>query len=214
MIVMTKSSGLQFIVSSGFGSKGVEITYISAVMLQKVSCGCFLGTWARFWCVSLAIGALQLYVYHGVDNGLVRIIKRRWKSLDVEGVRDASTKIMHVADSEIGIINGTLFRSRINKFTILENFYCIDWAKSRKKTMKMPTTWFNSSHVIPTPLKFQPQPFNSPRFRDVMPPHFSTAALRTKWKWPCDICHNCQSSPGKALHSKSEAKIMKIIRLK
>ena len=48
MIVMTKSSGLQFIVSSGFGSKGVEITYISAVMLQKVSCGCFLGTWARF----------------------------------------------------------------------------------------------------------------------------------------------------------------------
>lgn len=101
MTVMTKSSGLQCIVSSGCGSKGVEITYISTVMLQKVFCSCFLGTWARFWCVCLAIGALQLCVYHGVDNGLVRIVnvaENRWA---VEGVRDASTKIMHVADSEI-----------------------------------------------------------------------------------------------------------------
>ncbi len=73
MIVMTKSSGLQYIVSCGFGSKGFERTYISAVMLQKVFCSCFLGPWARFWCVSLAIGALQLCVYHVVDNGLVRI---------------------------------------------------------------------------------------------------------------------------------------------
>jgi hypothetical protein len=77
MIVMTKSSGLQGNVSSGFGSKGVEITYISAVMLQKVFCSCFLGTLARIWCVSLATEAVHLCVYHDVDNGLVRIVKCR-----------------------------------------------------------------------------------------------------------------------------------------
>jgi hypothetical protein len=122
MMVMTKSNGLQCIVSSGFGSR-VEITYMSAVMLQKVFCSCFLGIWARSWCVSLAIGALQLYVYHVVDNGLVRIVdvaENRW---DVEGVRDASTKIMHVADSEIGIRNHAPCRSRINLYIILESLY-------------------------------------------------------------------------------------------
>ena len=54
-----------------------------------------------------------------VYSGLSNVAENRW-------MWKAATKIMHVADSEIGIINGTLFRSRINTFTILESFYCID----------------------------------------------------------------------------------------